>query len=157
MMNTSASALFLAIRENKLMEAKALIEANQDLLKSRDDRGTSPLILASYSGLLPMTKLLVEAGADINASGMTGTALMGVCFKGHADIARYLISAGADLEASLPNGNTALHFAAMFNQAEIVELLIAAGADAGAKDVDGHTAADHATMRGFTALAERLG
>ncbi|WP_273444704.1 ankyrin repeat domain-containing protein [Neolewinella agarilytica] len=156
-MNTSASALFSAIRDNKLMEAKALIEANQDLLKARDERGTSPLILASYSGLLPMTKLLVEAGADINASGTTGTALMGVCFKGHADIARYLINAGADLEASLPNGSTALHFAAMFNQAEIVELLVAAGADAGAKDVDGLTAADHATKRGFTALAERLG
>ncbi|WP_090172070.1 ankyrin repeat domain-containing protein [Neolewinella agarilytica] len=156
-MNTSASALFSAIRDNKLMEAKALIEANQDLLKARDERGTSPLILASYSGLLPMTKLLVEAGADINASGTTGTALMGVCFKGHADIARYLINAGADLEASLPNGSTALHFAAMFNQAEIVELLVAAGADAGAKDVDGLAAADHAKKRGFMELAERLG
>ncbi len=156
MTNTPASALFSAIRANDLIKTKTLLETDPGLLQARDERGTSPLILASYSGLLPMTKLLVEAGAEIDASGATGTALMGVCFKGHADIARYLISVGADLEASLPNGSTALHFAAMFNQADIVELLVAAGADAGAKDVEGQTAADHARKRGFTTLAERI-
>lgn len=156
MQSVHSSELFFTIRASEVAKLETIIASEPRLLEERDDRGTTPLTLASYLGSLPMTKVLVEAGADLNASGMAGTALMGVCFKGHVNIARYLVEQGANLEASLPNGSTALHFAAMFNQEEIVELLLEAGANAGAKDVEGLTAADHAKKRGFMALAERI-
>jgi len=156
MNNVPATEVFSAIRANAVAKLKTMISDNPGLLQAKDERGTTPLTLASYSGSLPMTKVLVEGGADINANGPAGTALMGVCFKGHQEIAAYLLKAGADLTVTLPNGSNALHFAAMFNQQEIVSLLLEAGADAGAKDVDGLTAADHARKRGFTELADRM-
>jgi len=101
----------------------------------------------------------VEAGAELNAVSGTGTALMGVCFKGYTDIAAYLIDAGADVNASDPqaaNGGTALIFAAMFNRTEVVDLLLEKGADVGAKDGNGLTAADNARNQGLKELAARL-
>lgn len=152
-------AIFTAIRNNDLPALATIIKAQPDVLNARDERGSSPLVLASYLGHFDATKALVEAGADLNAFSATGTALMGVCFKGYAEIAAYLIDAGADVNASDPkaaNGGTALIFAAMFNKTDIVELLLEKGADAGAKDGNGLTAADNARNQGLKELSLRL-
>lgn len=156
---TPQEVIFAAIRNNDLATLADAINAGPGVLEARDERGSTPLILASYLGNREATKALVEAGADLNAVSGTGTALMGVCFKGYADIAAYLIDAGADVNASDPkaaNGGTALIFAAMFNRAEVVELLLEKGADAGAKDGNGLTAADNARNQGLNDMAARL-
>ncbi|MFT7120427.1 MAG: ankyrin repeat protein [Neolewinella sp.] len=142
-------SIFEAIRNGDVDQLKTVIETTPSSLISTDERGSTPLVLASYLGSMEATKLLVEAGAELNTCGMTGTALMGVCFKGYAEIASYLIGAGANIDATHANGSTALTFAAMFNKVEIVKLLLEKGADAGAKDVNGLTAADHARSKGF--------
>lgn len=147
--------IFQAIRDNNLTELRRLA-GDAALLESRDARDSTPLVLASYLDHTEATKILVEAGADLNAQGMTGTALMGVCFKGHLSIAQYLLDAGADPDVQHANGSTALIFAAMFDKEAIVDLLLDRGADAGAKDGNGLTAAGHARNRGLNALAERL-
>ena len=66
----------------------------------------------------------------MNAQDAGGnTALMGVAFKGYADIAQLLIEQGADLNLQHGNGGTALMFAAIFGRNELVKLLLAHGAD----------------------------
>jgi hypothetical protein len=156
---TPQEAIFAAIRNNDLATLADAINTDPGVLEARDERGSTPLVLASYLGNREATKALVEAGADLNAFSATGTALMGVCFKGYDDIAAYLIDAGADVNASDPkaaNGGTALIFAAMFNREDIVNLLLEKGADAGAKDGNGLTAADNARNQGLKDLAARL-
>ncbi len=154
---STTEQLFLAIRAGDAATLRKLVTANPALLAARNERGTPPLTLATYLNNLEAAKILVEAGADLNASDVSGTALMGVCFKGHSAIVRYLLAAGADVNAKSENGTTALHYAAMFNKPEIVDLLLAAGADAGAKDAQGLTAADQARNQGLPEMAAKLG
>lgn len=148
--------IFQTIRENKLANLKQLLSTDVKLLASRDARDTTPLVLASYLDNAAATKLIVDAGADLDAQGMTGTALMGVCFKGHLELARYLLEAGADPNIRHANGSTALIFAAMFNQEAIIDLLLEKGADIAVKDANGLTAADHARGKGLNELADKL-
>lgn len=155
MSNASPQQLFLAIREGDAAQVASLVAQDPSLLQSADERGSTPLVLASYLGDLSTTKVLVKAGADLNAVGSTGTALMGVSFKGYAEIAAYLLEQGADVNLGTPQG-TPLSFAAMFNKPAIISLLLDKGAAAGGKDGRGMTAADYARQHGLTELADRL-
>lgn len=121
-------AIFAAVRNNDSARVADLVNANPSLLDARDERGSTPLVLAGYLNHPEAVKCLVEAGADVNTVSGTGTALMGVCFKGYAEIARYLIEAGADVNIAIENMGTALTFANMGKHAEVIALLRASGA-----------------------------
>lgn len=60
--------------------------------------GMSPLMQAASLGDPEMVNLMLSAGADVNltSKGVGRTALMIVCFKGDAKIARQLIERGAN-------------------------------------------------------------
>jgi len=149
--------IFDAIRNHDLTALHEIIAAEPASLQQTDERGSTPLLLASYLGQEDTTRALVEAGADLDVCGPTGTALMGVSFKGYPDLARYLLGAGADPEVRHPMaGATAIIFAAMFDRADLVDILLEYGADPTVKDAGGLTAADHAKQKGFTALAQKL-
>ena len=120
--------IFVAVRNNDPTKLSDLVNANSSLLDARDERGSAPLVLAGYLNHPEAVKCLVEAGADVNTVSGTGTALMGVCFKGYVDIARYLIEAGADVNIVIENMGTALTFANMGKHTEVVALLRASGA-----------------------------
>lgn len=154
---SNSENLFLAIRGGDVDTIQNLVNEDPSLVAARNERGTPPLTLATYFENLQAAKILVAAGADVNASDVSGTALMGVSFKGFLEIAEYLISVGADVNAKSGNGTTALHYAAMFNKPALVDLLLKAGADAGAKDDNGLTAADQAKNQGLPEMAARLG
>lgn len=146
---SSTAALQNAVRTRDRAQILHLLESEPELVNARDERGTTPLILATYLGDLETTKILVEAGADLDAVSGSGTALMGTCFKGHALIAKYLVEAGANVNARGPGGKTALHFAAEYNQPGIVVGLLESGADAGAMDDSGATPAMVARRKGL--------
>jgi ankyrin repeat protein len=125
---STVQTIFAAIRNNDLVAVSTAVKADPSVLDARDERGSTPLVLAGYLNHPEAVKLLVESGADVNTVGSTGTALMGVCFKGYADIARFLIEAGADVNVSIESMGTALTFANMGQHTEVVKLLEAAGA-----------------------------
>lgn len=128
MPNYTSQDLFHAIRNQDVPAIKSIASADPTLLNQSDERGFLPLVLATYSAGLPTTKALVEAGADVNTNNGSGTALMGVCFKGHVDVARFLIEAGADVNASSDRGDTPMSYAKMGGHQAIVNLLQANGA-----------------------------
>ncbi len=74
---------------------------------------------------------------------------MGVCFKGHYNIAKLLIASGADVNQKNVNETTALIYAATFGQKEIIKLLIENEADISARDNRGFTAEMHAKNHGL--------
>jgi len=91
--------------------------------------GLTPLLFAARDGDLEGVKMLVAAGANLNATtGLGETALMLAARNDHTATALYLLDKGAD-----PNiveaGHTALHFAVARKNADLVTALIAHEAD----------------------------
>lgn len=109
-----------------------------DVLYSADSRARHmPVAPAAASAALmrvktvEQIKLLLDAGADVNAADSTKTTpLMSVLIlRRSPEVVKALIDAGADVNAANRIGKTALMIAAEHDRTEIVELLIAAGAD----------------------------
>jgi ankyrin repeat protein len=80
------------------------------------------------------TKLLIEAGADVNAKDLDGTPiLIHTTWNNRTEAARLLIEAGADVNAKdeLRDGNSIL-FSALINKSpDVARLLLENGADIG--------------------------
>ncbi|WP_424502422.1 ankyrin repeat domain-containing protein [Robiginitalea sp.] len=147
------SDFFNSIREGNLERTAALLEAHPELLTSRDQRGSTPLILAGYYNQGEVVRLLLEKGVPVDEKDSSGnTALMGACFKGYTGIAEILIDAGANVNARNGMGGTCLIFAITFNREPMARLLVEKGARVDAKDPGGKTALDHAKSQGLHSL-----
>jgi ankyrin repeat protein len=100
-----------------------------------------PLALASTNGNAAIVKLLVDAGADVNAT-MTGgeTVLMLASRSGNVDAVKALLASGARTQARERHSQTALMWAAAEGNTAVVRLLIEMGADINATLNSGFTA-----------------
>jgi len=121
-----------------ICDGRGMTQEKQKFFKATE------LMIAASCGCTNKVKILIFAGADINAKGADGkTALMFAAYGGHVDVVQALLDAGADINAKDNYGYTALMHAASFNRYrytdEIVDLLIAAGADVNAKNNSGTT------------------
>ena len=117
------------------------------------------LPLAALSGNAGAVKVLLEAGADLEARNERGTTpLHKAALRGNAETVTVLLEAGADLEARNERGTTPLHMAALGETAEAVTVLIRAGAHLKARAEGGHTPLHMAALGGnaetVTALLE---
>ena len=73
---------FQAIRNGNVEIVKSMLNRDKSLASRTDQRGFTPLVMATYSDQLEIVKLILEAGADVNLKvGQGNTALMGVCMK----------------------------------------------------------------------------
>lgn len=58
--------------------------------------GAPPLWCAAAAGHMPLVRLLVRAGANVNSTTRTNsTPLRAACFDGHYDIVKFLVENGA--------------------------------------------------------------
>lgn len=92
--------------------AKALIEAGARL-DERDERGNTLLMQTVSQGYqrLEMTKLLVERGADVNASNKLGETPLHLAVA-ERELVEFLVSKGAHKSAKTRFGDTPAHYAA---------------------------------------------
>jgi ankyrin repeat protein len=100
-----------------------LLDAGLFDLMRRSQAGLTPLHSAATFSL-PMVKLLVSAGADVEAQNSHGrTPLMCAACDGRLDVVKWLVEAGADLNAKDKRGQTARELAKSGRHASIVEYL----------------------------------
>ena len=102
-----------------------LIESNPEIVNTPDERGFTPLILATYLNKMEVAELFINHGAQINAQDASGnTALMGVCFKGYPELAKMLLDNGADATIKNHKGDTAISFARTHGHDAIEQLMV---------------------------------
>ena len=109
----NTETFFSEIRNGDIEAVGKMLKANQDLVNTKDQRGSSPLILATYYNQMKIANLLLDHEAKIDTKDSSGnTALMGVCFKGFFELAKLLIESGAKLKLKSDMRNmTALKWA----------------------------------------------
>jgi len=106
-------------------DAKAvgdLLAANPDLANARDEKGNSPLLMATYSGKQDIVGLLLERGARASLFEACALGLV-------ADVRRHLRENPGAVGQWAHDGWPPLHLAAYFGQRETAEVLLDAGAD----------------------------
>ena len=111
-----------AIRRGDAKAAGDLLAAEPALANTRDERGNSPLLIATYTGQHDLVPLLLERGA--RASFFEACALGLV-----TDVRRHLRENPALVGQWSHDGWPALHLAAYFGHRETAEALLDAGAD----------------------------
>jgi uncharacterized protein len=123
MAQTQSPNLFVAARTNDLNSVRALI-ANKADVNQQDDKGYTPLIMATYNGSYDVAQFLLEHGAATEKKDSSGrTALMGASFKGDERDVALLLQHGADPNAKDSKGLTSMMYAVMFGRVSVVKLL----------------------------------
>jgi uncharacterized protein len=92
-------------------------------------RGRTALLWAIQEGHLGIVKLLIRAGASIEAKDSHGfTPLDQAVGEGNVAIVKFLLKAGADVNGRTQNG-TPLHTACAYRRLKIAKLLLMHGAN----------------------------
>lgn len=145
----SSQPLMQAVKANDSARVSHLIAGGVNV-DAPDSSGDVPLIMAAYLGHSEITRLLLEAGADVRAvdPGMKATALHAAAYAGRTEPARLLIQYGIDVDAQGPyNGYTALHDAIWQNNVETARVIIEAGANLTLRSHEGQTPLEMARAR----------
>ena len=136
-----------------------LLADDPSVVHSVSPDGFTALALASFFGRLPVVRLLIARGADVNAVGPAPgrfTPLTGAVTGRHADVVRELLGGGADANYRYDEGLTPLHVAAVNGSSDIVRALVEAGARVDAEDDKGRTPLDYAREKGQSQIVELL-
>ena len=133
-------ALMAAMQQSSNKVVDLLVNWPTTNLSIKNPQGETPLMLAALSNKLPLAKLLILRGADVNQAGWTP--LHYAATKGHIEMMRLMIDNSAYLDAESPNGTTPLMMAAHYGTPMAVKLLLEEGADPRIKNKLGLSAWD---------------
>ncbi|HXH32112.1 MAG TPA: ankyrin repeat domain-containing protein [Bacteriovoracaceae bacterium] len=131
---------FAAARNGDIKQIETLLKESPENLNVQDEKGYSALILGSYHEHRDFTLKLMSMGANACLTDRKGnTALMGVIFKGHAEIINDLINK-CDVNHQNNEGQTALMYSALFGRERVTQKLLELGARKEIQDHEGRTA-----------------
>lgn len=137
-------------REDLLVD---LLDEDPSRRDARSDDGFTPLHLASYSGQVKVTEVLLNRGADCDAASTNEMAVRPInsaAARAHEVVVHLLLDHGADVDATMAGGFSPLHAAAHNGQTSMVRLLLDRGADPNVRTDGGLTPGDlaqHAEVR----------
>ncbi|KAK6088814.1 hypothetical protein SCUP234_00018 [Seiridium cupressi] len=124
-------SLYDAADMEKTWAVQLLLEKFGADPNAQGDEYGNALTASAYDGTLPIMKILLDHGADVNSP--VGWALQTAATEGHVEVVRELLVRGANVNALASNSNflqgTALQGACEFGREEIVDMLLAAGAN----------------------------
>ena len=153
-----ASALIYASEKGNINIMQYLIDNGIDVNGKADDNGDTPLIWA-VTGENPYeaSKLLIENGADVNATNNSGVAPATILAGSVPEVVKLLKDNGADLDTKFADDDPPIAIAASVGNLEIVKALVENGADVNYYPNDmNYTAIYHAIDQHNYEVAEYL-
>ena len=140
--------------------AKEILARDPAAIGARSSDGWTALHLAAFMGHAPVTRVLLDHGADLEAVSTNSIANRplhaALAGKGSTEVIELLIARGADVNARAELGITPLHLAAARGNMPLTRRLIQLKADPGARMADGKRPADFAAERGHPEVAALL-
>uniref|UniRef100_A0A8C1IMM2 Ion transport domain-containing protein n=1 Tax=Cyprinus carpio TaxID=7962 RepID=A0A8C1IMM2_CYPCA len=126
------SALHFAAEYGRINTCKRLLETLTDskMLNDWDEKGLTPLHLASRAGHTQVVELLLRSGALFQSDYKGWSCLHHAVAEGYTQTIKILLSANVKLlDETNEDGNTALHIAAQVGHVGAVLLLLERGAE----------------------------
>jgi ankyrin repeat protein len=172
------------VRRGDRPAVESLLAANPALANGRDDRGNSPLLVATYTGRQEIARVLLERGARPNFFGhrAAAEALLDAAADVRAlsrnaeanlpinaaaagpradrrpEVVRLLLDRGSPVDGrGSPSAHTPLHEAAYNGDTALVRVLLERGADRSLRTGDGQTPLEIATQQGRHEVVQLLG
>jgi ankyrin repeat protein len=151
-----------------IFEASVLgkVDRIQEILKSSPARvseyspdGFTPVALAAFFGQPAAVKILIAAGADVNAAAknpLKVAALHAAVAGGKLEIVKALLEAGANPNAPQQQGFRPIHEAGTKANRPLADLLLTHGADPSLPNDTGQSAIDLAHEKGHIDFANWL-
>lgn len=155
-----------------LEKARATVDALSAATKNEqinrlDREGYTPLAYVAQNGCIMIAQLLVESGAEANASAERSrwTPLLFAAQQRHTDIVRYLLAHGANVNAKAFFGQTPLteailgsvfNYGSKGNRDETIQTLLLSGADVNLQGIYSWTPLMTAVFRGDADLVRLL-
>ena len=158
---TNPSLVASAVQTKVISESKGTVK---DLGYSQAFPQISGLGLAASSGLVKLSNILIEKGANVNECDSFGLrALHHAVMAGHADTVQILLDTGADANASIDSKQpalniegTPLHLAAHQGHLSIVNILFANNANVNQRATSGQTPLHSAALAGHSSITHLL-
>ena len=147
-MTTDERELFSQTSEKEEPMIQRLICRGVDV-NIKNEKGMTPLMVASQNGDDQLIKKLLDAGADMNCSNsVTGdTSLILASEKGQTTCVQKLLDYHANVNIQGKNGDTAVISAARNGHEECLQVLMNIGANLNIKNNNGNTALIAAVQR----------
>ncbi len=123
------NTFFDAIAGHDLDQVRLFLEAHPACATSPTSAGYTPLYQAVIAGNRTVVHLLIQSGAEVNATIPGGwTALHAAAASRHRDLVAQLLEAGAAPDLLSRSGEGALHLASVIGDTNLLTLLIDRGA-----------------------------
>ncbi|GMH36939.1 hypothetical protein BSKO_04812 [Bryopsis sp. KO-2023] len=149
--------LFNAAGAGESAKVKDLLLKGADVSSTHKAISMTPLHAAAEEGRDDTVKILIEAGADIDAlNEEEETPLFYAARSGHLGVTITLVKAGATVDSKTDIDFTPMMEAAFKNHVEVVVFLLDSGADVNAQNKGGVTALFLAAQRGHVSVAKIL-
>ena len=150
--STTDVSLIVAARVGNKEKAREFVAAGANVNAKDRKSGATPLIWAIGGGHLSTARLLLESGADVDASDAWGSTALSVAARnGIPEGSKILLAAGADPDSTDRFGRTPLISASTYQgSAEISQLLLENGASVNLMDQRGWDALTLAVETGRT-------
>jgi ankyrin repeat protein len=151
--------IFEASATGQSTRVAELIKEDPSLVNAFAPDGFYPLGLAVFFAHPETVKILLAAGADVNAqarNAMKVRPIHAAAAAAQMDVTSSLIERGADVNARQQAGYTPLHEAAGSGKIEFARLFLDHGADVNAKTDDGKTALTLAKQAGKEKMVQLL-